>query len=116
MRKNVRRTKNRRRPVAHLRARQTKTAYGTGRWAEEAQEIAMHVAMVLGDTDLEPGPEAREAIVTAAWTSPLVRSEQQAQAVADGWEGRWHRDDGGTRIRTCESAGRQLMFLKGVLL
>jgi hypothetical protein len=100
-----------------MKAKTRKTKrWGTGRWAEDAREIAMHVAQLLGAVDLEPGPDAREAIVTAALTSPLVRSEQQAHAVADGWEGRWHRDDGSTRIRVCESAGRQLAVLKGVLL
>jgi hypothetical protein len=82
---------------------------------QRARSIAEHVAQVLDGTSLD-GPEGRHLIIEAAMTCPMVRTEYQAQAVADGWEGRvseWNR--AAAYIRVCRCAGRQLAFLLGVL-
>lgn len=80
-----------------------------------ATEIAERVAAALDGVEFD-GPEVRALVVRAAFASPHVRTERQAEEVAAGFEGRalgLHR--GARRTRLCRLAGRLLQFRLGVL-
>lgn len=80
-----------------------------------AHEIAEKVAAALDGVGFD-GPEVRALIVRAAFASPHVRTERQAEEVAAGFEGRPSpRCKGARRMRLCRLAGRQLQFMLGVL-
>jgi hypothetical protein len=83
--------------------------------APAVHEIAERVAAALDGTEFD-GPEVRLLIVRAAFASPHVRTERQAEEVAAGFEGRpSERCKGARRVRLCRLAGRRLQFLLGVL-
>lgn len=89
-----------------------------GTFAVRARVIAEHVARHLG-TAIPYGPEGRRIIVEAALTCPMVRTQRQAEAVADGYDGQGseHRPGHGCEsLRICRSAGRQLAAMSGMFL
>ncbi len=87
---------------------------GLGWAARAARMIATQLAEELRDVRLD-GPHARKAIREAALRCPLVRTEQQAQALVDGWEGRFYAHGTKPGLAVCRAAGRQLAVIKGVL-
>ncbi len=87
---------------------------GLGWAARCARMIAQQIAEELRGMKLD-GPHARKAIFDAALLCPLVRTEKQAQAVIDGWEGRFYVSATNPNHAVCRAAGRQLAVMHGVL-